>query len=48
MTCETGKMGAKGFGQQMVDQTPRFERRVFSRKAKVYRPDKRKKKVKFL
>jgi len=33
------------FGQAMADQGPRYEnRQVFSRRAKVYRPDKRKKK----
>jgi len=38
------------FGNFMVDQRPRFEnkRTVISRKAGIRRPDKRKKKPKFL
>ncbi len=37
------------FPNMMVDQTPRFDRRtVTSRKAGIRRPDKRRKKTKFL
>jgi len=38
------------FTQAMVDQTPRYEnkRTVISRKAGIRRPDKRRKKTKFL
>jgi len=38
------------FGQFMVDQTPRYDRKrtVISRKAGIRRPDKRRKKAKFL
>jgi hypothetical protein len=38
-----------GFGQFFADRTPRYDRQVLSRRAKVYRPDKRnKKKIKWL
>jgi hypothetical protein len=36
------------FGQHMVNQTPRFEKTVYSRAAGIYRPTKKKKKARYL
>jgi hypothetical protein len=43
-----GKGSGQGFPQMMVDQTPKYDNQVWSRKGKIYRPTKKKKKVKFL
>jgi hypothetical protein len=43
-----GSGNACTFSQHMVNQRPCFERQVLSRKRKVYRPDKRGKKPKFI
>lgn len=36
------------YPQAMLDQVPRYEKQVFSRKAKIWRPTKKRKKGKFL
>lgn len=42
------KGSATHFGQHMVDQRPRYDNQVISRKSKIIRPDKRRRKRKFL
>lgn len=36
------------FGQHMVDQTPKWENQILSRKSGIIRPNKRKRKRKYL
>jgi hypothetical protein len=42
------KSSGSSFGQHLVDQRPRWENQVLSRKSNIIRADKRKKKRKYL
>lgn len=42
------KSSGKSFGQQMVDQRPKWENQVLNRKSNIIRCDKRKRKRKYI
>ena len=48
MTCGQTHMTGTKFAQTLVDQRPVYDKAVFSRKAQVWRPTKKKKKVRFI
>lgn len=48
MSCQQSKMSGTKFTNAMVDQRPKFESSVYSRKLKVVRPRLKRKKAKFL
>lgn len=48
MSCGQSHVSSRAPRQAMVDQRPKWENQVLSRKSKVIRPDKRKRKRKYL
>ena len=48
MSCQNTIPAGSKFPQAMVDQRPVYDKAVFSKKSQVWRPTKKKKKVRFI